>query len=109
MSKDFCSKPCKNCPYRRDVKPFLTPERGEELAYIAQNKYHSFHCHETTESVEDDFGSDRVATSHSKMCAGFLSLQHNENGETYFDDEGFKPSALVYFESYDMAEAYENQ
>ena len=28
----FVKKPCQHCPFRRDVKPFLTPERAEEIA-----------------------------------------------------------------------------
>ena len=36
---EFIKNPCSHCPYRHDVKPFLTPERGEELAYLATNPY----------------------------------------------------------------------
>lgn len=100
---DFVKKPCAHCPYRRDVKPFLTPERGEELAYAAENPYNSFPCHKTLES--NDEGETEIAAS-SKMCAGFLTLQHNSNGETFYDDEGFEPSPLVYDDSWEMAEAY---
>jgi hypothetical protein len=101
---DFMKKPCANCPYRTDVKPFLHPERGEELAYIAQNPYNTFTCHKTLSEGRD---GDLFEGSNSKVCAGFLSLQHNENGETWYDNDGFEPSPKVYETSYDMAAAYE--
>jgi len=104
----YMKKPCANCPYRVDVKPYLTPARGEELADIACDPYNNFWCHTTTQSAEDDYGSEMVATEDSKVCAGFLSLQHNINGDTWYDDEGFKPSPLVYEDHYQMYEAYED-
>jgi hypothetical protein len=104
----FMKKPCEHCPYREDVKPFLTPARGEELAYIAHNPYNTFHCHKTTES-EDDGEGGRMAVNTSQVCAGFLSLQHNENGETPYDEDGFEPSDLVYCDSFEMAQAYEEE
>ncbi|PHS61024.1 MAG: hypothetical protein COB09_18935 [Thalassobium sp.] len=101
---DFIKKPCAQCPYRSDVKPFLRPERGEELAYAAQNPYNTFYCHKTLDSETED--EDNRVDEGSKICAGFLSLQHNENGETFYDDEGFEPSDKVYGESYEMEQAY---
>lgn len=101
---DFIKKPCKHCPFRQDVKPFLNTEHAEDLAYSAENPYNSFPCHKTTESSED--GYDTQAAETSKECAGFLTLMHNTNGETPYDDEGFEPSALIYQSSEDMIEAY---
>lgn len=60
--------PCKHCPFRSDVKPYLTPHRREELAYAAQNPYNSFPCHKTTVS-DEEFGGEgegMVATEESK-------------------------------------------
>ena len=102
----FMKKPCENCPYRIDVKPYLTPQRGRELAVIAGNPFQTFWCHTTTESIETEDGSDRIAVETTKICAGFLSLQHNINGETSYDGGGFKPSPLVYEDNYQMSEAY---
>jgi hypothetical protein len=103
---DFVKVPCKHCPFRADVKPFLTRERGEELAYSTENPYNSFPCHKTTDHVEHEDGSDMVVTEESKTCAGFLSMQITANGDEY-KPEGFEVSNLVYQESYDMAEAYD--
>jgi hypothetical protein len=109
MSEEFMKKPCAHCPFRNDVKPYLTTERAEELAYAAQNPYSSFPCHKTTEYEEDDNGEgEMVATENSKQCAGFLTLRSCENGETDYDDQGFVPSFEVcYSDSYEMIDAYE--
>ena len=102
---DYVKKPCKHCPYRHDVKPFLTAERGEELAYHAQNPYNSFPCHKTMDEDEDGETFQGEATQE---CAGFLTLQKAELGETFYDEDGFEPSYdVVYSESHDMALAYE--
>jgi hypothetical protein len=108
---DFMKKPCNHCPYRHDVKPFLRPERGEELAYAATNPYNSFPCHKTTVDSDDEDGcGDRIVTSESKVCAGFLTLMSNELGRTSYDSDGFVPSYdVVYDSAYDMVDAYEQQ
>lgn len=108
MPKEYMPKPCAHCPYRHDVRPFLTNERAEELAYLAHNLYNYFWCHETTEEDEYSEEGDCVAVDTSKICAGFLTLQHNENGRTWYDDEGFKPAVdVVYGCAEDMIAAYE--
>ena len=104
----FVKKPCKHCPYRRDVKPYLTPQRGLELAYHAQNPYNSFPCHKTTVS-DDEFGGDgteMVAVETSKECAGFLSLVFFETG---VKPEGFEPSDLCYSDVWEMEDAYSGE
>lgn len=100
----YMKQPCKHCPFRHDVKPFLTPERGEELAYAAINQYNSFPCHKTTEHDED---GDAFCTEETKECAGFMTLQHNETGCSLPDD--FTPSELVYTDTWDMIDAYNHQ
>lgn len=105
---DFIKAPCQHCPYREDVKPFLTAARGAELAFIVQNPYNNFSCHKTLEH-DDEGEGDLIETCESKTCAGFLSLQHKELGYTNFDLDGFKPSNLVYNSSTHMAVAYLNE
>lgn len=104
-------KPCEHCPFRRDVKPFLTPRRGEQLAYHAQNPYNSFSCHKTTVSDEEvgGDGSNMISTERSKECAGFLTLQANECGEDNMP-KGFEPSYdICYNESFEMSQAYDEE
>ena len=97
----FVKKPCKHCPYRKDVKPYLRASRGEELAYHAQNQYNSFSCHKTTE--HDDEG-EVIVTGKAQECAGFLTLQIAELGNRI---EGFTPSYELVYESIpEMVEAY---
>lgn len=103
---EFIKKPCAHCPYRTDVKPFLTPERGEELAVAAENPYNTFYCHKTLD--HDDEG-ETCASEGSKVCAGFLSMQHNINGRTHYDSDGFKPSDNCYNDSYEMMDAYSGE
>lgn len=105
---DYIKKPCQHCPFRTDVKPFLHPERGEELAYASQNRYQSFPCHKTTISLDNDEGS-RGYDEGTKECAGFLTLKAQHCGD---DDlpKGFKPSwELIYIDASEMAWAYESE
>ena len=108
---DFTPKACSHCPYRKDVKPFLHPKRGEALAYAATNPYNTFHCHKTAEHADNDDNDsgEMLVTQRSKMCAGFLTLMHNELGETPYDHEGFEPDPNVYSESFEMQQAYQEQ
>lgn len=100
---DFMKKPCEHCPFRNDLKPYLTPERGEELAYLAQNKYNSFPCHKTTQC--DEQGYNHVG-NNSKQCAGFLTLQINEGMRI---PDGFIPSyEIIYTDASEMVYYYEN-
>jgi len=109
MSDYFCKKPCKHCPFRNDVKPFLTAERGEELAYHAENPYNSFPCHKTTESDEESETGEMLVTESSKECAGFLTMQIAINGEDY-KPEGFEPSyEICYGDAWEMKDAYKYQ
>lgn len=102
---DFMKKPCPHCPYRNDVKPYLTPERGEELAVLVHNPYNYFPCHKTTE--HDDEGN-HAYTAKEKICAGFLTVQSAVNGETLYDEDGFEPSfEICYADDFDMEEAYQ--
>lgn len=106
MENWFMKSPCKHCPFRNDVKPFLHPERGAELAYSAENSYNSFPCHKTTVEDEDGEDGEMLVTNESKECAGFMTLQHIESGTPL--PKGFKPDySIVYDSSWDMVNAYE--
>jgi hypothetical protein len=103
----FMKKPCQHCPFRRDVKPFLHPERAWEIASVAENPYSSFPCHKTTEHDEDGDESFLVDRGSEKECAGMLTIRANELGEESLP-EGFKPSFdLVYTDAYEMECTYE--
>jgi hypothetical protein len=102
----FMKTPCKHCPFRTDVRPFLHPERAEQIAYHASNEFNTFSCHKTLEHDEDDDEGGLMVTEDSKECAGFLSLQINEGARI---PDGFTPSMDVYESIHAMIEAYEDQ
>lgn len=57
--------PCDNCPFRNDIRPFITAERVEEIFGNA------FPCHKTTQ--HDDEG-EHIVTNREQHCAGSLIL-----------------------------------
>lgn len=40
--------PCKNCPFRTDIKPFITAARAKDIL----SSQGEFHCHKTIEVGE---------------------------------------------------------
>ena len=107
MSEEFfMKKPCKHCPFRTDVHPFLHPERAYEIAAAAEDPYNTFPCHKTTTFDEDDHGSFLVERESEKECAGFLTLRARLTSDGV--PENFEPSwDLIYEYACDMADAYE--
>lgn len=102
---DYIKVPCKHCPFRVDVTPYLHPERAADIAYAAQNPYNSFSCHKTTEYSEETEYME--CTNSSKECAGFLTLRA-QDGEDI--PEGFEPSwELCYTSACEMIGAYEEE
>lgn len=96
-------KPCAKCPFRRDVKPYLHPDRAAEIAYASENPYSDFTCHETVDYSDSEDGEGMV-TEKSLTCAGFKAMQHNYCGS---DDEYEWPGD-VYCEPDEMVSAYED-
>lgn len=100
----FTKKPCKSCPFRRDVTPFLHPERAEDIANSACNPYSEFHCHATL-GYDDDEG-DTMVVETSLVCAGFLAMQITEGRDS---PEGFVCPDNVYTDAWEMTDAYETE
>ena len=106
---DFMKKPCKSCPFRNDVKPYLHPERAAEIAYSALNPYSDFSCHNTFEydGGEDIQGRETGDFSNAKTCAGFLTLRAQSGEET---PKGFEPSwEICYTDEWEMIDSYEEE
>lgn len=100
---DFMKSPCKHCPFRNDITPFLHPDRAYEIAAHASNPYNTFPCHKTTES--DDESGECYATNESKECAGFLTIRARETSDGI--PEGFVPAwDIIYEDAWDMEDAY---
>ncbi len=103
MTEEFMPSPCKNCPFRTDVKPYLHPDRAFEIAASAENPYNDFPCHKTTTHDEDEFGEFLVDRETEKQCAGFLTLRARETSEGV--PEGFKGAYDIVYEDADHMEA----
>jgi len=105
--------PCPKCPFRVDVKPYITAARAKEITRSV-NSGLSFHCHATVEHGDD---GEHVPTSKELMCAGAVILARKE-GTLYqnqmariaerlganFDD--VKETAPVYENAAEMVAAH---
>lgn len=60
-------RPCKDCPFRTDVTPYLTARRVREITGALIRRDQTFACHKTIKSDED---GDTYATGESQHCAG---------------------------------------
>lgn len=62
--------PCKDCPFRNDIRAYLSKDRvrglEQDLAYRGNN----FSCHKTVDYSHDDGGR----TENSCNCAGAMIL-----------------------------------
>ena len=116
--KHEMTKPCDNCPFRTDVKPYLRPGRVEEIvdSLYAQQ---SFPCHKTTDHVDDDEeGPIAVTTKDSQQCAGAMILLEKMGRSTQmmriderfggYDRTKLDMDAPVYDDGEEMLEAYED-
>lgn len=65
-------RPCKNCPFRSDIRGYLTQERAEEIV-DGLMRGGTFSCHKTNDFEEGDDGwTETVETEKSQHCAGAL-------------------------------------
>jgi hypothetical protein len=64
-------RPCANCPFRSDVRPYLRKGRAREIARALLGDQ-SFSCHQTN-SYDDESG-EIAETSESQHCAGALIM-----------------------------------
>lgn len=63
-------RPCAQCPFRSDIRPYLRPGRIEEIAEAT-----AFHCHKTVDYSNDGDGD---VVPDSQLCAGWLIVQEKE-------------------------------
>lgn len=76
MSKPYTLKsPCKDCPFRSDVAPYLSPERAQEIMNDSCEDS-NFYCHKTVDYSGDD--SEGRVVEKSRVCAGFLVTMEKE-------------------------------
>lgn len=98
-------KACDQCPFRKDVAPFLHPERASEIANHTWNPYNTFPCHKT---LEYDNNEDELCTTEkSKQCAGFITLGIAQFKRTNYPE--FIPDfEIIYPSIQSMEEAYQD-
>jgi hypothetical protein len=75
--------PCKNCPFRTDIKPYITAARAADIL----RSQGEFHCHKTitigAEAIDDEVDCDDtfrevIDDKNAQVCAGFLiCLEHS--------------------------------
>lgn len=75
-TKDFAMLgPCPQCPFRTDVKPYITAARARSILRSVLGGA-SFHCHKTT--THDDDG-ETVPSRAERMCAGAVLIARKED------------------------------
>ncbi len=62
--------PCPNCPFRSDIRPYLTKARVDQLESDLERC--TFTCHKTT--VHDGDSGDMKDGPNAQHCAGALIL-----------------------------------
>lgn len=105
--------PCPKCPFRNDIKPFITPERADEIA-TADGE---FPCHKTTVAANDDEEDEMMETPNSQHCAGFLIMREKMEQPSQmmricerlglYDRSKLDMTAPVYEDAGEMLEAHE--
>lgn len=108
--------PCAKCPFRSDIPKYLRPERAQEIADALYGGA-EFPCHQTTETVEHEDGSEtreRMATS--AFCAGALITMEREGFSNQmvriserlglYDPEALKMDAPVYDSLAEWVDSY---
>jgi hypothetical protein len=110
--------PCDNCPFRRDVKPYIRPERVLEIEHSLERA--EFPCHKTTNREEDEEGNTSSSPSSGEIhCAGALILMEKEERSSQmmriaerlgmYDPRKLNMAAPVYDSFEEMYEAHVNE
>jgi hypothetical protein len=67
------TKPCANCPFRSDIKPYLRRGGAASIATDITQNQRTFTCHKTTVTDPDD-DSAMMDGPNAQHCAGALIL-----------------------------------
>jgi hypothetical protein len=104
------TSPCKDCPFRRDVKPYLTLARAVEIVGAVTSGA-TFSCHATNEFDDED-----EVSRENQHCAGaMVMLEKMERPNQMmriaerlgmYDMRKLKMDAPVYNTPEDMIKAY---
>jgi hypothetical protein len=72
-------RPCKNCPFRSDIEPFITPGRAVEIAESIVRGDSFFPCHKTIDYSTEECDENGTPLPYklqqeNNFCAGALIL-----------------------------------
>lgn len=119
MAKYGLITPCEKCPFRTDIRPYLRPERVDEILHIQGE----FPCHKTIkvgDQIDDDDENWCEITDdrNAQVCAGFLILLENEGAPNQmmriaerlgaYDPSKLRMDAPVYGSIDEAIEAHED-
>lgn len=110
------TKPCKDCPFRSDVRPYLTTRRVREIIAGLIGAQATFACHKTTKC--DDEG-ETIETRKTEHCAGALILLERQGKPNqlmriserlgFYDRTKLDMDAPVYRDPRAMIQAHDRQ
>jgi len=66
------TSPCADCPFRRDVTPYIRARRVLEIEEALERA--EFPCHKTTDLEDEDPESEHIPGPDEMHCAGALIL-----------------------------------
>lgn len=111
------TKPCKDCPFRNDITPYLTEARAKEITDGILKDDITFTCHKTLDGTwEHDEDGKYTPGDGDIHCAGALILNEKEGRPNWrirlaaflglFEPERLDLSAPVYDSAKDMCRAH---
>lgn len=59
--------PCKDCPFRTDVRGYITASRAREIIDAITSQQKTFACHKTTKHDDD---GEHIPRDKEQHCAG---------------------------------------
>ena len=68
--------PCKDCPFRTDVRGYLTAARAREIIDAITRQQQTFACHKTVQHDED---GEHIPRTKEQHCAGATILLERLN------------------------------
>lgn len=73
MKKFNMKTPCKDCPFRSDIKPFITASRAREIIQTTVLGEAHFHCHKTLK-YGGSADEEHIDDTNGQVCAGSLIM-----------------------------------
>jgi hypothetical protein len=67
-------RPCRDCPFRTDVKPYLSAARAREIVDSITLQQATFACHKTVDYSDPEDDEPRAPKAEEQHCAGATIL-----------------------------------